>query len=939
MDYSESANKRNRRRQHPHATRLRNTVGVLIFRVLFAAVLIGAFAVAGAGIGIYLGILRNAPEINITTDIRPGTYNSIIIEARTGAELARLSGEENREFVAFDRMPEHLVNAFIAIEDERFMSHNGVDIRSMARALRNNLTTDTTEGASTITQQLIKNMLGLVRNDFVSKLQEQYLAVQFERELTEVHGSREIAKEVILEAYLNMINLGRDWHGVQMAAWNYFGKDVADLTISESAVIAAITRHPWRYQPCRNPENNRYRQLLVLDKMLELEMITERQFREAVNDPVHDRIQRDFIDELASGITHTWFVEAVIEQVVEDLQREHFMTEQQAFALVYGGGLRIYTTFDQRIQDIVDEVFLDDEIFPVDIFEIDIEYHIQARNVITGEITNHRRTGTVRTYDQVIPWRDATREELLTANDTILSYRYILMPQPQAAFVIMDHHNGHVLAISGGRGEKVGNRHFCRATVATRSPGSQFKVVAAFLPGVDRGIFSAAYSILDEPWTFDDGHSPPWTPANWWQGGHEGHTTVRRAIYRSANVASAIAFQQVGAEVAFDYLRNLGFTTLEGTLRSGAPFRDMGASVPLGGLTLGVTQLELAAAYATIANLGEYHRPVFYTRVLDHNGRLLLENGHNPVRVISAQAAYLLTDMMRDTVRGGPGGATGMRANFPGMPIAGKTGTSQNVEDLGFTGYTPYFTAAIWLGYDRPRTLPRGNAHLDIWRNIMERVHTELGLERREFIRPEGVVTGSICRVSNMLPTDLCRRAGTVVTDLFVVGTLPVGHCEGHPAIEQWLCALSGLPISDYCPEDLWVMGTVLDCCADLICMNHGPFTPGFPDGGFWFPDLPGFPGLPQAPDSGFQPGDGFWDFNPPLPAPEPTPDVPWWQEPEEVELPTYNFPQPGDSPEVDYGPPPSPGAELESLLPYTFPEAIWDDDDDSDTPGWFDMS
>jgi len=812
MDYTKTTNKRRKRRHHPHTARLKNTIGVLIFRVIFAVVLIGGFAVSGAVLGIYLGILGSAPEIDITTDLRSGNYNSFIIEARTGNEIARLSGDENRIFVPISDMPQHLQDAFVAIEDERFFSHNGIDVRGIGRALHVNLTvTDRVEGASTITQQLIKNILGLHRNDLRTKLQEQYLAVQFERALTERHGSREVAKEVILEAYLNMINLGRNWHGVQVAAWNYFGKDVSELTISESAVIAAITRNPSRYLPDRFPEHNRYRQLLVLDKMLELEMITEREHREAVNDPVHDRVLSGMIAEMVSGVVHSYFTDALITQVVDDLVEQHFLTREQAFGLVFSGGLTIYSTQDMRIQDIVDDVFKDDSIFPVDVFEIDIEFRLSARNEITGRISNHHRTGTVRNHEQVDRWLAETRDEILTANDTVVAFNYILMPQPQAAFVLMDHHNGHVLAISGGRGEKVGNRHFCRATEATRSPGSQFKVVAAFLPGVDLGIFSAATHIADAPFTFDDGHSPPYTPRNWWGDSWQGLSSVRRAIYHSMNVVSVKAFLEIGGDVAFNYLTNLGFTTLDGTLSDGRSFRDTHPAVPLGGLTLGVTQLELAGAYAAIANLGEYNRPVFYTRVLDRNGDILLENNHNPTRVIRAPAAYLLTDMMLDTVRGVPG-ATGGRARFQNlsMPIAGKTGTSQNTVDLGFTGYTPYFTASVWLGFDQQQRMRNvGNAHLDIWRTIMERTHIELELSNRSFPRPDGVVTGTICRYSGLLPTDVCRRAGHVVSDLFVVGTIPSAHCEGHSATGNWICVLSGLPITDYCPPEFWEIGVV----------------------------------------------------------------------------------------------------------------------------------
>ena len=940
MDYSDSTSKRRKRRHNPHATRIRNTVGVLIFRVIFALLLIGGFAVAGAGIGFYLGILRNAPIINVQTDIRPGIYNSFIIEARTGREIARLSGEENREFASIGQMPQHLLDAFIAIEDERFLSHNGIDPRGMVRALHNNLTnTDgRTEGASTITQQLIKNMLGLTRNDLQSKLQEQYLAVQFERALTEQHGSREIAKEIILEAYLNTINLGRNWHGVQVAAWNYFGKDVSELTISESAVIAAITRHPSRYLPDRFPENNRYRQLLVLDNMLRLEMISDIQHRMAVTDPVHDRVLTQQINDMASGVVHTYFVDALLTQVAEDLAEQHHLTPQQANSWIFGGGLRIYATQDLRIQDIVDDVFLDDTMFPVDVFSIDIEYTLSARNEITGQTVHHRRTGTIRNRDEKQAWIDAVHAELLTANDVIVDYRYILMPQPQSAFVIMDQYNGHVLAISGGRGEKQAGRTFCRATVATRSPGSQFKVVAAFLPGIDAGIFSAATHFVDAPFTHDDGHTT-WTPRNWWGASWRGPMSVRRAIYDSANVVSSIAFQEVGAERAFHYLTNLGFTTLEGTLASGRTFRDVGASVPLGGLTLGVTQLELAASYATIANLGEYNRPVFYTRVLDQNGRVLLENGHNPRRVISAQTAYILTDTMRDTVTRGTGTNARFR-NVRGIPIAGKTGTSQNTEDLGFTGYTPYFTATVWLGFDRPRELPRGarGHHLTIWREIMERVHYELELEPRDFVRPDGITTVSLCRVTGLLPTDACRRAGTVVSDLAVAGfSPPGGHCDGHR--ETWLCVLSGGPIGEYCPANYWIHG-IAPFGAPDICPYHGPHSMESvpPGGGFWgFPDLPGLPNQNA-------PGDGFWGFTPQYPGdqlppqdpfPDPDPDFPWGDTLPPDDPPTLWDPPTGDT-QQNVDPPMTPlDPPAGDSDHFTEPESMAPDIAD-DLPGWF---
>ncbi|MCL2015276.1 MAG: transglycosylase domain-containing protein [Defluviitaleaceae bacterium] len=947
MDYSSATSKLRARRISPNLVRVRNTVGVMAFRVAFAVILIAGFAAVGAGVGVYLGILRNAPVIDLQTNLRSEHYNSIIFEGRTGVEIARLTGEENREFAPISRMPQHLLNAFVAIEDERFFTHNGIDIRGMARALHNNVTSDSVEGASTITQQVIKNILGLTRNDLVSKLQEQYMAVQFEQALTELYGSREIAKEIILEAYLNIINLGRNWHGVQVAAWNYFGKDVSELTLSESAVIAGITRNPSRYLPDRFPENNRARQRLVLGNMLRLEMITQEEFFEAMTDPVHDRVLSGLIAEQAHGVVHSYFTDALIEQVIADLMDQHMMTRANASALVFGGGLQIFSTQDLRIQEIMDNTFADENNFPVNVFEIVVEYSLSARNEITNQVSNHSRTATLRNEELVEAWLEETRNELLTASDLILAENILLTPQPQAAMVMMDHHNGHVIAISGGRGEKHGSRHFNRATIATRSPGSQFKVLSAFLPGIDMGTLHAGTHIVDQHWVFEDpyGFSEDYVPRNWWGVNFEGPTSVRRAIYRSANVVSAQAFQIVGPNNAFEYLLNLGFTTLEGTLSNERPFRDNTPAVPLGGLTRGVTQLELAAAYATIANNGYYNRPVFYSRVLDQNGNVILENTSNPRRVISPPAAFVLTDMMRDTVRG-VAGATGANANFRNInvQVAGKTGTSQNVEDLGFTGYTPFYTAAIWLGFDRPRALNGvpSSTHLIIWREIMEQAHIELGLTSGSFVQPDGVITAAICRVTGLLPTDACRRAGTVVTDLVVAVHMPTLPCTGvHHAY-------TANENEEYGEGEEGEMGDII---------SSPDFLPG--GGGFWGGDVPQLPTLPDTePPTDTQPdaGGNFWGTLPlPTPVPPPTydtppiydsdadDDIPWWDnlpapEPEPAPVPV---PEPPAPPSVEYLPPPIPEPEPELPPPPPIVEpmpAVYEpsSDDDDDLPGWF---
>jgi penicillin-binding protein 1A len=381
-----------------------------------------------------------------------------------------------------------------------------------------------------------------------------------------------------------------------------------------------------------------------------------------------------------------------------------------------------------------------------------------------------------------------------------------------------------------------------------------------------------------------------------------------------------MTFQEVGPENAFRYLLNLGFSTLEGTLPDGRHFRDTNPATPLGGLTLGVTQLELAASYAVMANGGQYNRPVFYTRVLGPDGRIILENNNNPVQVISPPAAYILTDMMTDTMTAT--GATGHRAAFRNlrMPISGKTGTSQREEDLGFTGFTPYFTAAVWLGHDTPRTLGTGSIHLDIWREIMQQIHIELELPFREFSRPDGVINGSICRISGLAPSDLCRSAGTVVSDLFVVGSIPTEHCTQHSI--SWICSLGGVPATEFCPRDFWVEGVA---SASGECPVHPPFDlgdlPSLPDSSFWgFPDtnLPSGPTLPAFPDL-----DSSWNFDA-LPTPEPEPMPPTEGDVIQQPLPPENWP-------------PSDGLELIPPPVEEFPIGDFDLEQQTETePNWF---
>jgi len=804
-NYSKHSNKRTRKQNSSANVKMQNKILVISLRVLVALVLIGGFTIVGGAIGVYVGIIRNAPNVFVdgaimTSEVR----QSIIFCSRTGEELVRLQGEENREFAPLEIIPLNLQNAFIAIEDERFFTHNGVDIRGMFRALRNNLSDgDRVEGASTITQQVIKNALRIPRNTFETKLQEQYLSTRFEQELTELLGSKRAAKEYILEVYLNIVPLHHNIIGVRAAAHYYFNKDISELTLSESAVLAGITNRPTFYDPIRNPQNNATRKEHILDSMLRLEMITEREHAEALADNVFERIaQSERVTEARTSF-HPYYIDEVIRSVQRDLQEVHNLTSAQASNLLFNGGLRIYTPWDRDMQAIVDEVYNDDSMFPANLFEIDIQHYLSVRNSITGREDHHRRLTTVRNMEGVDDVIMRARNELVGANDDIIGERIFTIPQPQSGMVIMDFHTGEVKAIAGGRGDKIADLTFNRATDARRQPGSVFKVLASFAPALDLGHITLGSVIDDAPTTFE-GFGAPWTPRNW-DDRFRGYTTVRDAIARSMNVMTARNIVNTGIDPSFNYLLNFGFTTLHNRTEIGGRIvTDRIPALALGGITDGVTQLELTAAFAAIANGGEYLRPKFYNRVLDHTGAIVLENIPDPIRVISPQTAYLLTDSMVSVLTSPIG--TGGRARFREvrMPISGKTGTTNDDRDLMFTGFTPYFAASIHLGFDQPKSL-RGsdNAHLTIWRTVMERIHEDL--PERRFEQPPGITRVSICLKSGMLPVPgLCDsdpRGSQVRSELFAAGTQPTATCHVHVRID--ICTASDMQASEFCPPHL----------------------------------------------------------------------------------------------------------------------------------------
>jgi len=829
MDYSKLG-KRRKSKQSSQTTRVRNKISLLMLRISLAIVLIGGFAIMGAVLGLYLGILDNAPALNLDLS-RSGYHSSVIVNVHTGEEMVRLHGGHNHETATIDQIPLHVQNAFIAIEDERFWEHNGVDIRAIGRAAYTIIYTAgaRTEGASTITQQLIKNMLEAFDSDLITKLQEQYLAINFERDLTEMFdGNNRAAKEFILESYLNIINLGRSNYGVQAAAQFYYGVDVSELTVAQAATIAAITQNPSRFPPDTRSANNWVRAQLVLENMHRLEMITTEEFEEAMEEveledgtmigAVYNTIFRMEGGGARPIVSHfDCFTDALIDAVRDDLMREFGLTRDMANAQIFTQGLTIYSTQNLEMQGVVDRIFLDDSYWPEADFTLDIDYSMSIYNTITNQYRHYRteRDG-FRNMDEVYAFVETFQAERMFGGDELVESNELLLvtPQPQAAFVLLDHHTGHVLALRGVRGEKGQNRTFNRATQSTRSPGSQMKPLATFAPAFELGILQPGSVVDDVPFTSISG-GDVWSPRNWWGSEFEGLSSARRGLYRSMNVVSVRAMvapeiPHVGADRAFMFLQNFGLTTIVDRYTrasDGRVFSDLGGAMTLGGLTHGVRLIELAGAYGSFANMGELNRPVLYTMVLDHNGVVLLDNRTEPQRILQDTTAYLIIDSQKNTMTAS--GATGGQVNFTNqqmrnsIPISGKTGTSQDSGDLGFSGSTAYFTASIWMGNDSNQRMSRSASsyHLRAWRAIMEEIHE--GLPPRDFPRPSGIVSVTICRDSGHLATDLCRadpRGSRVTSDIFASQWRPTQECTVHQRFTY--CTTHGLVAGEFCPPD-----------------------------------------------------------------------------------------------------------------------------------------
>ena len=603
-------------------------------------------------------------DIEINPDNFAMNLSSVIyyVDPHTGRlnELVTLQSTEFRIWVNFDEIPQHLIDAVVAIEDHRFFRHQGVDWYRTAGAFLNMfLGMRDTFGGSTITQQLIKNLTREDDTTVQRKLVEIFSALEFERNFS---------KEEILELYLNLIYFGHGTYGIGAAANYYFGKEAHELTVAEAAAIIGITNNPSRFSPYANMTAHIERQQTILHRMFQLGYFDSYEdFRAAMEQELVFRRGDDHT--VVEEVIYTWFEETVIRDVIRDLMDRFGYSDQMARRLLFTGGLRIVATIDMEIQAIVDYFYRNPGSLPT----------------VTGSAQ-----------------------------------------QLQSSIIIANPYTGEILALSGGVGNKNRNMLLNRATMSRRPPGSAIKPISAFAPAMDMGLITPDTLFDDSPHATLLGTN--WMPRNA-DRSHSGIVDARYALRRSLNTVPAQIIDIMGPSESFRFMRDILNFNLD-------PADEDYAPLALGQLTHGATVREMTSAFTMFPNNGFRAELRSYSRVYDNNGNILLNNPVQQVRAISEASAYWMTNMLVDSVVRGTGGA----ANIPGFQTAGKTGTSTDVHDRWFVGFTPYFVAGVWTGFDTPARMSSvGNPAAQIFRMIMEEVHQ--GLEPRTFDRPTTTVT------------------------------------------------------------------------------------------------------------------------------------------------------------------------------------------------------
>lgn len=804
MNYGGNGIRRKKKLLNSSATKFMTKFNIFFIKLL----LVGAIAVVISGscliFGAAQGIIESAPDIS-SINVSPEGYATKIYD-NNGEEIQTLATTgANRIYASLDQIPVYLQHAFVAIEDERFYKHNGIDLQGIMRAAMITVSDgEMSQGASTITQQLLKNNVFNAYNESTMekirrKVQEQYLAIKLETVMD---------KDSILENYLNTINLGNGYYGVQAAANGYFNKDVSELTLSECAVLASITKNPSRLNPLKNPDDNKERQLAVLNNMLKQEYISTNEYSEAVADDVYARLEGIDVSAASSSSNYSYFVDEVINQLIDDLMQQKGYSKQQATSMIYSGGLSVYTTQDMSMQNIADSILNDPDYYPSNT-DFTINYNLTVKEA-DGTFSYYSQNNmekwfkenvdssfslTLRNETTAQGYIDQYREAMTANGGTVTYEKSYFVIQPQISFSIIEQSTGYVKVLVGGRGDKATDRGLNRATDdVTRQPGSSIKPLVAYGPGLDTGAITLASAIDDAPYYYSGTDAR--LVKNYTEGQYLGYMTVREALTRSQNVPAVKVLTQITPSVGFSYLEKFGLSTLVSTKNAINGNHDVVQSLALGGMTKGVCNIDMTAAYAAIANKGTYTKPIYYTKVLDREGNVIIDNSIPEThRVLKESSAWLLTSGMESVVNSG----TATRAKLSNQPVAGKTGTTQFDTDIWFCGFTPYYTASIWVGYDDNSKRVDSVNHTGIWKAIMQEIHENL--PTGSFTQPDDIVQVAVCSKSGKLPVEgLCDadpRGSCIITEYFAADNQPTETCDTHVKVN--ICNDSGLVANAGC--------------------------------------------------------------------------------------------------------------------------------------------
>ena len=733
------------------------SVILMTVKMLFFAVLLIGLTGAGLVAGIAKGWVDTSPTLDLAA-IGAQAQTSFIYD-RSGNLIMEFKGSENRIYVEIGDIPQQLINAVISVEDARFYEHHGVDLKRIVGSMVNNLLGGSTQGASTITCQLVKLTLLNSEQTYKRKMQEAYLALQLEKSLT---------KNQILEAYLNVIYMGGSSYGVKIAAQDYFGKDLNQLSLRECEALARVIRNPSRY----NPRSNYYRRKTpeviedntdyVLGEMLEQRLITQEEYDQAMSERLN--VVEKSTAASDNMYDNAYYVEYSIYDVVTKMLRvegleDNSLNRSSMETKLRNGGYKVFTSLNADVQ-----------------------------KAVQTTITQWSQYPSMR-YSN-----DAATQASLGGGE------YLTVVQPQAAAAVMDWHTGELVAVVGGRSEPVQRKQLNRAYQNDMPVGSSLKPLSVYGPAFDMG-YSPGTPVLNLPiaingWVGGEGY-----PTNFGGGGYTGVESMRYAINKSHNTSTAHALMDmVGIQNSVTYLLKLGVDPDH--------IWATGSGLALG--SSGLSVIELAAAFSAVANRGVYQEPYAFTQILNADGTVYIDvkEVQETWQAFKPSTAYMLTDVLKGCV--GEEG-TGAKANFGGLTVAGKTGTNTNNIGVTFAGMTGYYAGAVWVGSDNYKPLNAnatgGTYAAPLWAAIMEQVHDLTGCTTdREILEGTpadyGLTVCTVCAVSGMLPNGTCEydaNGYTTNTDYYLQGTQPTQKCNMHRLVR--ICMTSKKIANSRCPN------------------------------------------------------------------------------------------------------------------------------------------